>query len=139
MRDAPDGQISLTDPDARSMATSGRGTGMVGYNVQIAVDTTHHLIVTDEVTNADTTAAALAVAQQAAQATGNARLTALADRGYFNGEQIRECERQGIATLVPKPLTSNNNAAGLFDKRDFVYLAEATPTDALPGSTRSIA
>ena len=64
------------------------------------------------------------MAQRAAQATGQARLTVLADRGYFNGEQIRECEQQGIAPLVPKPLTSNNHAAGLFDKRDFVYLPE---------------
>jgi hypothetical protein len=38
-QDAPDHQVSLTDPDARSMATSGRGTGIVGYNVQTAVDT----------------------------------------------------------------------------------------------------
>ncbi len=125
MRDAPDGQISLTDPDARSMATSGRGTGMVGYNVQIAVDTTHHLIVTDEVTNHGHDRQQLSpVAQHAAQATGQARLTVLADRGYFNGEQIRKCEQQGIAPLVPKSLTSNNHAAGLFDKRDFVYLPE---------------
>jgi hypothetical protein len=125
LREAPDGQISLTDPDARSMATSGRGTGMVGYNVQIAVDTKHHLIVTDEVTNHGHDRQQLSpVAQHVAQATGQARLTVLADRGYFNGEQIRECEQQGITTLMPKPLTSNNNAAGLFDKRDFVYLPE---------------
>ena len=125
LRDAPDGQLSLTDPDARSMATSGRGTGMVGYNVQIAVDTTHHLIVTDEVTNHGHDRQQLSpVAQHAAQATGQARLTVLADRGYFNGEHIRKCEQQGIAPLVPKPLTSNNHAAGLFDKRDFVYLPE---------------
>jgi transposase len=125
MCNAPDKQISLTDPDARSMATSGRGTGMVGYNVQIAVDAQHHLIVADEVTNRGHDRQQLShMAQQAAQATGNERLTALADRGYFNGEQIRECEQKGIATLVPKPLTSNNRAAGLFDKRDFVYLHE---------------
>ncbi|MDH5639878.1 MAG: IS1182 family transposase [Nitrospira sp.] len=125
MRDAPDGQISLTDPDARSMATSGRGTGMVGYNVQLAVDTTHHLIVTDEVTNHGHDRQQLApVAQHAAQATGHTHLTVLADRGYFNGEHIRECEQQGITTLMPKPRTSNNAAAGLFDKRDFVYLPE---------------
>lgn len=125
MRDAPDGQISLTDPDARSMATSGRGTGIVGYNVQIAVDTKHHLIVACDLTNHGHDRQQLSpMAQQAAQATGNERLTALADRGYFNGEQIRECEQKGIATLVPKPLTSNNRAAGLFDKRDFVYISE---------------
>jgi transposase len=125
MRDAPEGQVSLTDPDARSMATSGRGTGIVGYNVQIAVDTKHHLIVACDLTNHGHDRQQLSpMAQQAARASGNERLTALADRGYFNGEQIRECEQKGIATLVPKPLTSNNRAAGLFDKRDFVYLPE---------------
>jgi transposase len=122
---APDHQVSLTDPDARSMATSGRGTGMVGYNVQTVVDARHHLIVAHQVTNVGHDRQQLStMAQQAVQATGNQALTVLADRGYFNGEQIRECEQQGINTLVPKPLTSNNKAAGLFDKRDFTYLAE---------------
>ncbi len=122
---APDHQVSLTDPDARSMATSGRGTGMVGYNVQTVVDARHHLIVAHQVTNVGHDRQQLStMAQQAVQATGNQALTVLADRGYFNGEQIRECEQQGISTLVPKPLTSNNKAAGLFDKRDFTYLAE---------------
>lgn len=122
---APDHQVSLTDPDARSMATSGRGTGMVGYNVQTVVDARHHLIVAHQVTNVGHDRQQLStMAQQAVQATGNQALTVLADRGYFNGEQIRECEQQGINTLVPKPLTSNNKAAGRFDKRDFTYLAE---------------
>ena len=126
MQATPDRQISLTDPDARSMATSGRGTGMVGYNVQTAVDTKHHLIVAHDVTNHGHDRQQLApMAQQAGQAIGNKRLTALADRGYFSGEQIRKCEQRGIAALVPKPLTSNNKAAGLFDKRDFVYLPES--------------
>lgn len=125
MRDAPDGQISLTDPDARSMATSGCGTGMVGYNVQIAVDAKHHLIVTNDVTNqGHDRQQPSPVTEQARQATGHEKLTAIADRGYFNGEQIRECEQKGIAPVVPKPLTSNNNAKGLFDKRDFVYVPE---------------
>ena len=51
-------------------------------------------------------------------------LTVLADRGYFSGEQILACEEAGIATLVPKPLTSGSKADGRFDKRDFVYDAE---------------
>jgi hypothetical protein len=126
MQAMPDRQISLTDPDARSMATSGRGTGMVGYNVQTVVDTKHHMIVAHDVTNRGHDRQQLApMAQQAGQAIGNEYLTALADRGYFNGEQIRECERNGIATLVPKPFTSNNKAAGLFDKHDFVYIPES--------------
>ena len=125
MQATPDRQISLTDPDARSMATSGRGTGMVGYNVQTAVDTKHHLIVAHDVTNRGHDRQQLApMARQAGQAIGNECLTALADRGYFNSEQIRKCEQGGIATVVPKPLTSNNKAAGLFDKRDFVYIPE---------------
>ena len=54
----------------------------------------------------------------------------LADRGYFNGEEILECEQAGITPLVPKPLTSNSKADGRFDKRDFVYIASATSTAA---------
>jgi hypothetical protein len=50
MLSTPDQQISFTDPDAHSMATSGRGSGVVGYNVRVAVDTEHHLIVTQEAT-----------------------------------------------------------------------------------------
>jgi len=125
MQAAPDKQVSLTDPDARSMATSGRGTGMVGYNVQTAVDAKHHLIVAHEVTNLGHDRTQLSpMARQASEATGEDKLTILADRGYFSSEQIRECEQDGFAPLVPKPQTSNNKAAGLFDKRDFIYLAK---------------
>ena len=125
MQDAPDRQISLTDPDARSMATSGRGTGIVGYNVQTAVDTKHHLIVAHEVTNVGHDRAQLSsMAKQARDALGQEKLTVLADRGYFKGEEILDCDRAGITALVPKPLTSNSKADGRFDKRDFVYLAE---------------
>jgi len=125
LRKAPDQQVSLTDPDARSMATSGRGTGMVGYNVQSAVDTTHHLIVAHEVTNVGHDRSHLSsMAKQARAATGSEQLTVLADRGYFTGEEILECEQAGISTLVPKPLTSNSKADGRFDKRDFVYIPE---------------
>jgi transposase len=125
MQAAPDGQVSLTDPDARSMATSGRGTGMVGYNVQVAVDTQHHLLVAHEVTNLGHDRTQLAPMSLLTKKTlGGNELTVLADRGYFSGEQIKACEEQGIATLVPKPLTSSNKAAGLFDKRDFAYDAD---------------
>ena len=122
---APDQQVSLTDPDARSMATSGRGTGIVGYNVQTAVDTKHHLIVAHEVTNLGHDRTQLfSMAKQARSAMGTQDLTALADRGYFNGPEILDCDQAGITPLVPKPLTSNSKAEGRFDKRDFVYIAE---------------
>jgi transposase len=123
MSQAPDGQISLTDSDARSMATSGRGTGIVGYNVQTAVDTKHHMIVAHEVTNVGHDREQLSsMARQARDAVGTDKLTVFADRGYFKGEEILDCEQAGIKTLVPKPQTSGNKAAGLFDKADFRYI-----------------
>src|SRR5450755_4638895 len=123
MSEAPDGQISLTDPDARSMATSGRGTGMVGYNVQTAVDAKHHLIVAHEVTNVGHDLEQLSpMAHQARDAIGNDALTVFADRGYYKGEQIFDCEQAGIKTLIPKPQTSGNKAVGLFDKADFRFI-----------------
>jgi transposase len=125
MNAAPDKQISLTDPDARSMATSGRGTGMVGYNVQTVVDTKHHLIVAHEVTNVGNDRNRLStMAKQAREAIGTKELTAMADRGYYKGEEILACDEAGITALVPKSLTSNNKAKGLFDKSAFIYLAD---------------
>lgn len=122
---APDQQISMTDPDSRSMVTKGRGTGMVGYNVQTAVESQHHLIVAHEVTNDCSDRLHLvSMANLARDATGQVNPTVLADRGYYKGEEILQCERQGIAALVPKPLTSNSKAEGRFDKRDFVYVPE---------------
>jgi hypothetical protein len=98
---------------------------MVGYNVQTAVDAKHHLIATHEVTNVGHDRTQLAsMAKQTREAIGTQTLTALADRGYFKGEEILECERAGINVLVPKPQTSNNQAKGQFDKRDFRYIAE---------------
>jgi hypothetical protein len=97
---------------------------MVGYNVQTAVDTKYHLIVAHEVTNLGHDRAHLStMARQASQSTGEDNLTVLADRGYFESEQILDCEQSGIDALVPKPLTSNSKAAGRFDKRDFIYIA----------------
>lgn len=123
LKTQPDGQISRTDPDARSMATSARGSGMVAYNVQVAVDAKHHLIVAHEVTNAGSDRAQLSpMAQAARQAMGKKRLRALADRGYFSGPQIKACADAGIAVVLPKPTTSNAKAEGRFDRADFTYI-----------------
>jgi transposase len=122
---SPDQQISLTDPDSRSMATSGRGSGVVGYNVQVAVDTEHHLIVTHDVTNTGSDRAQLAhMAKEAQAVLQTDELEAVADRGYYDGEEILACEEAGITVTLPKPMTSGAKAAGRFGKQDFVYLAE---------------
>jgi transposase len=107
------------------MATSGRGSGVVGYNVQVAVDTKHHLIVAHEVTNEGSDRAQLAnIACQAKEALGVDELQAVADRGYFNSDQILACDKAGITVTLPKPMTSNAKAEGRFGKQDFRYLAE---------------
>jgi len=119
-----DKQISLTDPDARSMATSGRDTGIVGYNVQSAVDTEHHLIVAHEVTNIGPDRSQLSnMAKQAREALEADEFEVVADRGYYKGEEIAACEEAGIKVFVPKPMTSGAKAAGRFGKQDFAYLA----------------
>lgn len=124
LKTTPDGQLSMTDPDARSMATSGRGSGMVGYNVQLAVDAKHHLIVAHEVTNVGHDRVQLSpMAQAAREAMGKKRLKAIADRGYFSGPQIKACADAGIAAILPKPTTSNAKADGRFDRADFIYIA----------------
>ena len=122
---SPDEQISLTDPDSRSMATSGRGSGVVGYNVQVAVDTEHHLIITHEVTNSGSDRAQLAnMAEQARTVLQTDKLEAIADRGYFNSPEILACHEAGITVTLPKPLTSGAKADGRFGKQDFVYLPD---------------
>ncbi|NWL80920.1 IS1182 family transposase [Pseudomonas taiwanensis] len=116
----PDKQISLTDPDARTMKT--RGSGIVGYNVQAAVDTKHHLIVTHAVTNDGVDRDQLsAMATQAREAMGVEELSVVADRGYFKSEEILACHEAGITAFVPKTLTSGATAAGRFGKGDFIY------------------
>jgi len=121
----PDKQISLTDPDARSMATSGRGSGMVGYNVQAAVDTKHHLIVAHEVTNVGTDRSQLShMAKRTKAALGTDALDVVADRGYYKSEEILACEEAGITVTLPQTFTSNNKAKGRFVKQDFRYVAE---------------
>jgi transposase len=125
VEEAPDKQVSLTDPDARSMATSGKGTGIVGYNVQIAVDAEHHLIVAHEVTNVGADRSQLAaMGGKARDATGCEEVTVLADRGYYNGEEVLACEGTGVLPCVPKTQTSGNAKRGLFTVQDFIYDAE---------------
>jgi len=121
----PEQQISLTDPDARSMATSGRGSGVVGYNVQTAVDTKHHLIVTHAVTNVGTDRSQLAhVAKEAKATLATESLDVVADRGYFSSAEILACEEAGITVTLPKPMTSGAKSEGRFGKQDFRYVAE---------------
>src|SRR5437868_8850911 len=122
---SPDQQISLTDPDSRSMATSRRSSGIVGYNVQVAVDTKHHLIVTHEVTNSGSDRAQLAnMAKQAKAVLKTETLDAVADRGYFSSAEILACHEAGITVTLPKPMTSGAKSEGRFGKQDFVYLPE---------------
>jgi transposase len=122
MQASPDKQVSLTDPDARSMKS--RDGGIVGYNVQTAVDAEHHLIVAHEVINDGVDRDQLAtMAAKAREAVGTEELEVLADRGYYKGATILECTRSGITPMVPKSMTSNNLAKGQFDKQDFIYIA----------------
>jgi transposase len=114
LKTQPDGQLSL----------SGKGSGMVGYNVQVAVDARHHLIVAHEVTNSGHDRAQLSpMAQAARDAMGKKRLKAIADRGYYSGPQIKACADAGIAAILPKNLTSGARAHGRFDRANFIYIA----------------
>ncbi len=120
VQQSPDKQVSQTDPDARSMQH--RGGGIVGYNVQAAVDTQHHLIVAHEVTTAGHDRTQLAnMGKQAKDALDKEALTVFADKGYYKGEEVAACVANGITPIMPKCLTSGNKANGLFDKRHFVY------------------
>jgi transposase len=123
MLEAPDKQVSLTDPDARSM--NARGSGIVGYNVQAAVDTQHHLIVEHEVTNKGSDRRQLTRMSEKARAViGVKDLRVVADRGYYRAEELRSCEQAGITAYVPKAETSSNKAKGQFDRSDFRYIAD---------------
>jgi len=122
MLKAPGQQISLTDPDARSM--NHRGSGVVGYNVQAAVDTEHHLIVAHEVTNAGSDRRQLTrMAEQAKSALSVDQISVVADRGYYRNLELKACEEAGITTYVPNSSTSPNKAQGKFDRSVFRYIA----------------
>jgi transposase len=122
---APDRQISLTDPDARSMATKALSSGVVGYNVQTAVETANHLIVAHDVINEGHDRSQLSpMSKKAKEALGVDKLESLADAGYFSGEEILKCAKADIAATLPKPLTSSNRLKGMFVKEDFRYIAD---------------
>jgi len=120
----PDKQISLTDPDARSMKT--RGNGIVGYNVQTAVDVNNHLIVEHEVTNNGSDRGQLSsMAKKARHSMGSEKFEVVADRGYFKSDEIKACDDAGIITYLPEAITSRGRKAGKFTKQDFRYLPES--------------
>ena len=122
---SPDKQISLIDPDSRSMTSRGQGTGTVGYNVQSVVDTQSHLIVTHEVTNIGSDRAQLtAMAQAAKDVLGVDKIDVVADRGYFSSKEVLASHKSGITTTIPKTRTSPNRKKGLYDKADFQYDVE---------------
>ena len=101
-----------------------RGSGVVGYNVQTAVDTQHHMIVAHEVTNTGSDRRQLAkMAKKAKTTLAVEELTVFADRGYYRSEEIRDCEKANITTYLPKPKTSGNRAKGQFDRSAFRYIS----------------
>ena len=125
LKATPGAQISLTDPDARAMSSRGKGTDVVGYNVQIAVDDEHHLILAHEVTNVGSDRAQLAtMGEMARDASGQASITVLADRGYYSGDQIVACSGTGVEPIVPKTDTSGGALRGRFTIQDFIYDSE---------------
>ena len=114
-------QVSLTDADSRSMVMH-HGSTEVGYNVQTAVDEKHQLIVEHQVTNDPTDHAHLAeMAVRAKEMLQVEELEVVADMGYYDGAEVKQCAEAGITTYLPKPLTSVNKKRGLFTKQDFSY------------------
>jgi hypothetical protein len=125
VQESPDHQVSLTDPDARAMGTTARGSGVVGYKVQTAVDTKHYLIVEHDVTNKTSDRRQLSrMSNKARDAIGVEKLDVIADRGYFNSQEIKATVDAGITPYVPKSMTSTNHSRGPYDRRDFVYVAQ---------------
>jgi len=120
LADAPDGQISLTDSDARAMATSARNSGLVGDNAQCAVDTETHIIVTHDVTNKGFDRDRLSpMALAAKEALGRDTLHALAERDNYSGVETVACDKAGITVTTPRPVTSGNRKKGMYVTAEF--------------------
>ena len=127
-------QISLTDPESRAVAAHTHVT--VGYNVQVAVDTKHKLIVEQQVTNQVLDMGLLTeTAEPAKQILGVEQIAVVADRGYFKIEDIEACEKAGIEPYVPRPQQGPSVRAGLFRKDEFEYDPK-TDTVICPGGQR---
>ena len=127
-------QISLTDPDRRAMAGNTRVA--VGYNVQIAVDTKHKLIVEQQVTNQVVDMGLLTqTAEPAKEVLGVEQIAVVADRGYFKIEDIEACEKAGMQPYVPRPQRGPSVKAGLYRKDEFRYDPD-TDTMLCPGGQR---
>ncbi|MBV9787655.1 MAG: IS1182 family transposase [Chloroflexi bacterium] len=127
-------QISLTDPESRAMAAHTHVA--VGYNVQVAVDTKHKLIVEQQVTNQVLDMGLLTeTAEPAKQILGAEQIAVVADRGYFKIEDIEACEKAGMEPYVPRPQRGPSVRAGLFRKDEFAYDAK-TDTVICPGGQR---
>jgi len=118
-------QLSRTDADARLLTKNGQK--VAGYNVQIAVDSKHDLIVASEVVNdGNDTGQLYGVAQAAKEALGVETLQAVADAGYYNSATLKECEQNGIVAYVPQPSrTRRLRAQGRFTHQEFIYVADA--------------
>jgi transposase len=118
-------QLSLTDPDARLLVKNGQG--IAGYNVQIAVDDKHKLIVASEVVNNSSDVGQLhAVANAAKAALGAETLQVLADEGYYSSLELKACEDDGIVAHVPVPAGNGwIEKQGRYSRKDFSYDANA--------------
>jgi transposase len=122
MKDSGQSQISLTDPDSRAMPVGGGEATLVAYNVQLSVDAKHKLIVDHEVTNDVTDLGLLSqMAKRAKEALGADEIDALADMGYYDGQEVKACLEEGITPYIPKANTSANRRRGLFTKQHFRY------------------
>jgi hypothetical protein len=123
--EAEDHQVSLTDPNTRSMVTGLRLIGVVGNNVQTATDPEHHLISAHEVTKSVVDRRLLPrMAQLVKEALGIERIDVLAERGYFSGWDIYNCAQNGVSAMAPRSRTGASQSEGVFPKDAFIYVAE---------------
>ena len=116
----PDKQVSKNDPDARLLLTRHLDR-QVCYNVQTAVDTKHHLIVSHDIDKAADRGQLTSVAKQVQQAMNKKDITVLADKGYFSRLDIKASHDLGITANVPQTDTSGSARKGIFNKSLFRY------------------